>query len=193
LLPFDTSCTLAEKNTGLHAFCLPSTEMLIQCLCTVQCIVLHSVVDAQLSVSVSITHALHKYCVTNTSVQLNFYHTLSNIIVRPLAVQHIVNFSLLFLEILTSFPWTSYYFFGPAHIIINHSKSAARIVSCCPYFVTSCGCHRHTDMFSLYKQSFHSFGLDKPKQIRWLVERAQTCAVLKFVVGSFGLDSGRMA
>jgi len=82
MLPFDTSCALAEKNTGSHAFCLPSTEILIQCLSTLQCIVLHSVVDAvfitQLSLSVSITYALHKYCVTNTSVQFNVYHTLSN-------------------------------------------------------------------------------------------------------------------
>lgn len=82
MLPFDTSCALAERNTGSHAFCLPSTEMLIHCLSTVQCIVLHSVVDAvflmQLSVSVSTIHALHKYCVTNTSVQFSVYHTLSN-------------------------------------------------------------------------------------------------------------------
>jgi hypothetical protein len=118
LLPFDTSCTLAEKNTGSHTFCLPSTEMLIHCLYTVQCIVLHSVVDAQLSVSVSITHALHKYCVTNTSVQLNLYHTLSSLIVGPLAFQLIVSFSLQFLGILTSFPWTSCYFFGPTHTAI---------------------------------------------------------------------------
>jgi hypothetical protein len=79
MLPFDTSCALAERNTGSHAFCLPSTEMLIHSLSTVQCIVLHGVVGAvflmQLSVSVSITH---RYCVTNTYVQFNMYHTLSN-------------------------------------------------------------------------------------------------------------------
>lgn len=92
--------------------------MLIHCLYTAQCIVLHSIVGAQLSVSVSITHALHKYCVTDTAVQLNLYHTLSNLIVRPLAVQLVVNFSLQFLGILNSIPWISCYFFGPAHIVI---------------------------------------------------------------------------
>ena len=82
MLQFETSCALAEKNTVEHAFCLPSTEILIQCLFTVQCIVLHSVVDVVFithpSLSVSITYALHKHCVTNTSVQLNVYDTLSN-------------------------------------------------------------------------------------------------------------------